>query len=229
MYAVIMAGGKGERLWPKTTRGKAKHVISFGTRNVMIQETIKRLKNNFSIDKIFLVTTKKQYPTLKPYTPLLKKDNIILEPEGKDTACAICLAALTIQYRFGNQTMVILPADHIIKNSNLFCKDLASADKIATNSQSIVTIGVKPKYASIGYGYIKTGKDHFGYYEVRKFIEKPKRKNAKIFVNKKEYLWNSGIFIWKVDTILNALKKYTPDLYYNLKDVVGLKGTGLTL
>ncbi|MBU1147389.1 MAG: NTP transferase domain-containing protein, partial [Candidatus Omnitrophica bacterium] len=158
MYAVIMAGGKGERLWPKSTRGKAKHMLSFGTRNVMIQETIKRLRQHLPIENILLVTTKKQCSVLKPYISTLKKDNILLEPEGKDTAAAICLAALIIEKRFGNASMVVLPADHIIKNSKAFHKNLLSAEKLASSNSHLVTIGIKPKYPSIGYGYIKTGR-----------------------------------------------------------------------
>ena len=101
MYAVIMAGGKGERLWPKSGRGKAKHVISLGTRNVMIQETIKRLKEKLSLENIFLITTKAQFSSLKPYISSLKKENIILEPFGKDTAPAICLSALVLELTKG--------------------------------------------------------------------------------------------------------------------------------
>ncbi|MFH1478385.1 MAG: sugar phosphate nucleotidyltransferase [Candidatus Omnitrophota bacterium] len=225
MYAVIMAGGKGERLWPKTAKGKAKHTLTFGTRNVMIKETIKRLSENLDIDKIFLVTTKSQYSTLRPYTSMLLKKNIILEPEGKDTACAVCLAALTIQKRFGNQAMAILPADHIIKNSKMFFNDLLTGEKVATDSSPcLVTIGIKPKYASIGYGYINIGTKAKDSYIVKRFVEKPNKKNAELFSKKKDFLWNSGVFVWKVDSILNALKRYTPNLYYNLKDVVRFDG-----
>jgi mannose-1-phosphate guanylyltransferase len=170
MYAVIMAGGKGERLWPKSTRGKAKHMISLGTRNVMIQETIRRLKERLTINNIFLVTTKTQFSSLKPYISILKKENIILEPFGRDTAPAICLSALIIKKRFGNATMVVLPADHIIKNTKSFFKDLVFAGRSVESSQNLFTIGIKPKYASVGYGYIETGREINGYYKVRRFI-----------------------------------------------------------
>jgi len=220
MYAVIMAGGKGERLWPKSTRGRAKHVLAFGTRNVMIQETIKRLTKYLPIQNIFLVTTKKQFSTLLPYVSALKRKNIILEPEGRDTAAAICLAALTIEKRFGNVTMVVLPADHVIKDSKLFFKDLLSAEKIAGSDSVLMTIGIKPRYPSVGYGYIKIGARFPGYYAVERFAEKPKKKKAEGFYRRKNYLWNSGIFVWKVDSIMAALKRHTPNLYYGLKDTV---------
>lgn len=221
MYAVIMAGGKGERLWPKSTHGKAKHVLAFGTRNVMIQETIRRLRQHFSPENIFLVTTKKQFPTLRPYVSSLKRNNILLEPEGRDTAAAICLAALTIEKRFGNKTMVVLPADHIIKDAKLFFKNLFSAEKIAASNSSLVTMGVKPRYPSVGYGYIETGKRSGEAYLVKRFIEKPKKAKAEKFYKEKSFLWNSGIFIWKSGSILAALKRHIPTLYYALKDVVG--------
>lgn len=232
MYAVIMAGGKGERLWPKSTKGRAKHVLSFGTRNVMIQETINRLKHHLPPQNIFLVTTKKQFASLKPYTSLLKRNNIILEPEGKDTAAAICLSALTLKQRFGNVTMAVLPADHIIKNSKALFRDFLSAEKIVNAGSGLVTIGIRPKYASVGYGYIETGKESGGCYAVRRFIEKPKKKKAESFCKNKNYLWNSGIFVWSVDAILDAVKKYIPNLYYALKDAVrseGKKGYAIKL
>src|SRR3989338_7912618 len=138
MYAVIMAGGKGERLWPKSTRGKTKHVISLGTRNVMIRETIKRLTENLPIENIFLITTKSQCLSLKPYVAGLKKENIILEPFGRDTAPAICLSACILKKRFGDATMVVLPADHIIKSTKTFFKDLASAGKIAESGPNLL-------------------------------------------------------------------------------------------
>ena len=224
MYAVIMAGGKGERLWPKSTGGKAKHMLSFGTRNAMIQETIKRLKSHLAIQNIFLVTSKRQFSTLKPHVSPLDKKNIILEPEGKDTAAAICLSALILEKKFGNVSMVVLPADHIIKDSKLFFKGLGEAQKIASSKDGLVTIGIKPKYASVGYGYIKIGRKKPGYYTVKRFTEKPQKKKAEKFYKKKCYLWNSGIFVWKAESILSAFKKHMPSLYYSLKDAVRLQG-----
>jgi len=224
MYAVIMAGGKGERLWPKSTRGKAKHMISLGTRNVMIQETIKRLKENLPVENIFLVTTKNQFSSLKPYVSILKKENIILEPIGKDTAPAICLSAFMLEKRFGDATMVVLPADHIIKNTKSFFKDLRSAEKIAQSGPKLLTIGIKPRYPSVGYGYIETGGKADGCFTVKRFIEKPKKAKAEILFKNKNYLWNSGIFVWRTGSLLGMMKKYTPDLYYGLEDTERLKG-----
>ncbi len=224
MYAVIMAGGKGERLWPKSTKGKAKHILSFGTKNVMIQLTIKRLKKFLPIENIFIVTSKKEYSSLKRYISAIDKKNIILEPEGKDTAPAICLSALILDKRFGDSTMVVLPADHIIKNSESFFKDLVRAKKIAKTNSGLVTIGVKPKYASVGYGYIKVGRKKPGYYLVKRFTEKPQKKKAEKFFRKRNYLWNSGIFIWKTSSILSAFKRHMPTIYYTLKDAVKLQG-----
>jgi len=224
MYAVIMAGGKGERLWPKSARGKAKHMLSMGTRNVMIQETIKRLMDNIPSANIFLVTTKNQIASLQPYIRDLKKENIILEPIGRDTAPAVCLSALILKKRFGDVTMVVLPADHIIKDAKRFFKDLSSAEKTANSSSGLVTIGVKPKYPSVGYGYIEIGKNFAGYFAVKRFIEKPKKSKARILYKNKSYLWNSGIFVWKTSSILNLMKKYMPDIFYSFEDTVRVEG-----
>jgi len=224
MYAVIMAGGKGERLWPKTTKGRAKHILAFGRRNVMIHETLRRLKSYLPPDNIFLITTKKQFSGLRAYVSLLPKDNIILEPEGKDTAVAICLAALVLKKRFGNQTMVVLPADHIINDSRVFFKDLLFAEKIAGSHQRLVTIGIKPRYASVGYGYIELGRRISGAHLVKRFTEKPEKKKAERFYRQGTFLWNSGIFIWETDSILAALKRHMPNLYYGLKDTLKSEG-----
>jgi mannose-1-phosphate guanylyltransferase len=224
MYAVIMAGGKGERLWPKSTDGKAKHIISLGTRNVMIQETIKRLKENLPAENIFLITTKSQFSSLKPYIADLKKENIILEPFGKDTAPAIALSALILEKRFGDSSMIILPADHIIKDTKTFFKDLVSAKKVAESGPSLLTIGIRPRYPSTGYGYLETGKKNKGHYPIKRFIEKPRKAKAEELYKNKKYLWNSGIFIWKTSSILGMMKKYLPDMYYSLEDVVRSEG-----
>lgn len=224
MYAVIMAGGKGERLWPKSAKGRAKHILTFGTRNAMIQETIKRLRQKLAAENIFLVTTKKQYPSLKPHIAALKKSNIILEPEGRDTAAAICLAALIIKKKIGNATMVVLPADHIIKDTRLFFRDIEAAKKIAASGSDMVTIGIRPKYPSVGYGYLETGKRLNGHYLLKRFIEKPGKKKAEKFYRQKNFLWNSGIFVWHVDTILTELKRHLPNLYYSLKDTIKFEG-----
>ncbi|MBU0759658.1 MAG: NTP transferase domain-containing protein [Candidatus Omnitrophica bacterium] len=224
MYAVIMAGGKGERLWPKSTKGRAKHILTFGTRNVMIQETLKRLRQKLPVDHIFLVTTKKQYSSLKPYLSVIKKSNIILEPEGRDTAAAICLASLIIKKRFGSVTMAVLPADHVIKDVRLLFRDLEAAGKLASSGPNMVTIGIKPKYPSVGYGYLEIGKKYDGHYALKRFIEKPGRKKAESFYRQKNFLWNSGIFVWSADTVLAELKRHLPNLYYALKDTTGLAG-----
>jgi len=219
MYAVIMAGGKGERLWPKSTAGKAKHMISLGTRNVLIQETIKRLRERLPLENIFLVTTKNQIFSLRPYISNLKKENIISEPFGRDTAPAICLSALILEKRFGDATMVILPVDHIIKNTRAFFKNLVFAGKVAEAGPNLLTIGVKPRYPSIGYGYMETGKKLNGYYGIKRFIEKPKKAKAEALYKNKKYLWNSGIFVWKTSSILSMMKKYMPNMYYGMEDI----------
>lgn len=224
MYAVIMAGGKGERLWPKSSGQKAKHMLSLGTKNVMLQETIKRLQKNIPIENIFIITTKNQFSSLKKYTTNIKKENMLLEPIGRDTAPAILLSALVLEKRFGNVTMAVLPSDHLIKDINLFYNNLLSAEKIAGLNQCVVTIGIKPRYASVGYGYIETGKRLNGYYEVKRFIEKPKKQRAEKLYKKDNYLWNSGIFIFRTSSILKMFKTYMPNLYYTLKDACSMEG-----
>lgn len=204
VYAVIMAGGSGERFWPKSRRRLPKQFLPIVSKKSMIEETIGRLKGLVPEDRIYIVTNKIQAPLLKGYK------NVIAEPVSRNTAPCIALAARIIQKRDPEAVMVVLPSDHYISDISKFQDTIKVAVKM---DGVLVTLGIKPTFPHTGYGYIKKGKRlGNGLYKVSRFTEKPDLKTAKRYVTSGKYFWNSGMFIWRVDTILEEIKKYLPDL-----------------
>nr|WP_273222472.1 mannose-1-phosphate guanylyltransferase [Geosporobacter ferrireducens] len=219
--AVIMAGGKGERFWPKSRIRLPKQLISLTGEKTMIQETVDRLKTYIKQNDIYVVTGEEYASPISHQLPDVPAENIIVEPMGKNTAVCIGLTALHIARKDPEAVMIVLPSDHLIKNKENFLSILDEAASIAKQGENLVTIGITPTHPETGYGYI-----HFedkidskfcdSVYKVKKFVEKPDKATAKKYMDSGKYLWNSGMFIWKVSTILNNIKKFMPDLYKSL-------------
>lgn len=204
IYAVIMAGGSGERFWPWSRRRMPKQFLPIVSDKSMLDETINRLKGVVPEDRIYIVINKVQTPLVKGYR------NVIVESVSRNTAPCIALSAGIIQKRDPDAVMVVLPSDHYISDVSKF-KDTI---KIAVKTDGVlVTLGIKPAFPHTGYGYIKKGNRlGNGFYRVDRFTEKPDLKTAKRYVTSGKYFWNSGIFIWRVKTILEEIDKYIPDL-----------------
>lgn len=222
--AVIMAGGRGERFWPKSRKDKPKQFLKIVDENSMIQKSVKRLEGLVDHNNIYISTTNEYIQLVKEQLPQIPVENIIIEPFGKNTAPCIGLAAIHIQKKHPNATMVVLPSDHLIKNEALFRSSIRHADTIASIGENLVTIGIMPTHPETGYGYINLGKDmdqEYGdnVFKVKSFVEKPDIKTAHRYVESGEYLWNSGMFIWKVGTILNNFKQYQENIYNGLMKI----------
>jgi mannose-1-phosphate guanylyltransferase len=224
MYAVIMAGGRGTRFWPRSRGKKPKHLLDIVSERTMIQETVDRIKPLITPENILVVTGKKHAAALISQLPEIPVGNIIIEPEGKNTAPCIGLAALYIQKKVGNDVMVVLPADHAIADSRKFLEVITSAAKVVSDEDGLVTIGIKPTGPETGFGYIEQGK-YLGrvlseqVFRVKSIREKPGRKQAQKFVQSGEFYWNSGMFIWKTSTILKAIDRRLPDISEGLTDI----------
>lgn len=211
---LIMAGGIGERLWPLSRENKPKQFLKIGDEKSLIEKTILRALKITSEENIFIITGIRYREAFNQYIPNFKKENIIYEPLGRDTAAAVTLGALTIKEKIGNSIIVILPADPIIKEENLFTKTVEEAIETTSKTKKTIIVGIKPNRAETGYGYIKLAnniKDNE--YNVERFVEKPNLENAKKFLDNGNYLWNSGMFIWDIENILNAVQSFMPDTY----------------
>ncbi|WP_105618997.1 mannose-1-phosphate guanylyltransferase [Vallitalea okinawensis] len=227
---VIMAGGKGERFWPKSRIERPKQFINLINENTMLQETFSRLMGFVEPENVYISTGDLYVDTIKEQLPYIPKENIIVEPVGRNTAPCIGLAALHIAKKDKNATMVVLPSDHLIKNRSEFINTLKKAVSVAERGENLVTLGITPNQPETGYGYINFDDNykHFygdNVYKVNKFVEKPDYSTACYYVETGTYLWNSGMFIWNVRTIFNNFKKYLPDHYKRLLTIEGSLGT----
>lgn len=227
--AVIMAGGKGERFWPQSRVNRPKQFLSLTPDGkTMIQKTVARLSSLVDADDIFVVTNKNYIETLKEQLPELSAENIIAEPAARNTAPCIGLAASVIQKKYGEDTiMLVLPSDHLIKFTAMYIDTVKTAIKTAEQGENLVTIGITPTYPETGYGYINfaSNESQNGAYEVIRFVEKPDIDKAKSYVNSGEYLWNSGMFVWKTSTIMANIERFLPDIYEGLIPISESYGT----
>lgn len=219
LYAVIMAGGVGSRFWPRSKERKPKQLIRIAGENTMIQDTVKRLNGLVKKENIFVITNKIQKLRVKEQLPEIPEENIIDEPFGKNTAACIGLASVLIKSKNQEAVTITLPSDHLIKDDEQFRECLSTAANFAFKSKGLVTIGITPTRPETGYGYIQFDEDGVekNIFKVLTFAEKPNLATARRFLESGDFLWNSGIFIWRVDSILNEIKKYLPDLYEGLE------------
>ncbi|MGF7396678.1 mannose-1-phosphate guanylyltransferase/mannose-6-phosphate isomerase [Thermoanaerobacterium thermosaccharolyticum] len=216
---VIMAGGKGERFWPKSRIKMPKQFLKLYGDKTMIQQTVDRLKRLMPIENIFVVTNIDYAGLISDQIRELPTENILIEPMGKNTAACIGLAALHTERLDKDSIMVVVPSDHVIKDEETYLEVLKTAIEKAKSGNNLVTIGIKPQHPETGFGYINFKKitheilNNNSVHKVERFVEKPDYDTAVKYVESGDYLWNSGMFIWKTSTILNAIKEYMPQLY----------------
>jgi mannose-1-phosphate guanylyltransferase len=217
MLALIMAGGSGTRFWPKSRVKHPKQLLNIYGAETMIQQTIRRLQPLIPPEKIFIVTTRSQISETIAQLPEIPRANFIVEPYGKNTAPCIGLGSLFLRKENPDAVTVVLPADHLIENERRFLEQIVQAADVATHSDALVTIGIKPTFPAKGYGYIQhTGekiKTEKGWaFRVKTFAEKPNYETACRFLESGEFLWNSGIFVWKISAIMQELEEHLPEL-----------------
>lgn len=217
--ALIMAGGRGERFWPKSRKHMPKQFLSLtDDGKTMIQLTVERILPMVDHEDIYIVTNRDYYDLVRQQLPKIPAENILCEPAGRNTAPCIGLGAVHIQRKYGDATMIVLPSDHIIKYTSIFLKSLTDACSVAEQGENLVTLGITPDCPETGYGYIKFLPNEMleNAYRVERFVEKPNLETAKEYVASEQYLWNSGMFIWKASTILKNLERYLPNTYTGL-------------
>ncbi len=233
IYLVILAGGSGTRLWPLSRQNLPKQFLKIGSSVSLVRETADRLNSLVSLDHLLIVCGESHQSEMKKHFPELGDEQILLEPCARNTAAAIALAAKSLKKKNPEAVMVVLPADHKIKNLNHpFEKLIAEGVEFAEQKKCLMTLGIRPSYPATGYGYILKG-ERFTHstsqiFKVDRFQEKPDLKTADFYLKSKNYFWNSGMFIWKVENYLQSYDRFLPKDYEILSqlpdDFVSEKG-----
>ncbi len=224
LNAVIMAGGHGERLWPRSRFHKPKQLQAIAGTETMLQVTVKRIEPLIPLERVYVVTGQEIGAEVKNQLPGLPEGNIISEPIGRNTAAAIGLAAVRIEKDDTSATMAVLPADHVIPDEEEFLTCLSAGRANAEKQQSLVVFGIKPAGPETGYGYIRVGnkigeENSVEIYSAEAFVEKPSPVKAKKFVESGRYYWNSGMFVWTYPAIMGAIREYMPRLFEGLERI----------
>lgn len=226
--ALIMAGGRGERFWPRSRQNMPKQFLSLtDDGRTMIQLTVDRIAPMVALEDIYIVTNRDYKALVQEQLPGIPEENILCEPIGRNTAPCIGLGAVHIAKKYDDAIMFVLPSDHLVKYNAIFLKAMSDACAVAEKGENLVTLGITPDCPETGYGYIKFIPDQLEgvAYRVERFVEKPDLETAKEYVASEQYLWNSGMFIWKTSTILKKLETYLPETYAGLQKIAQAIGT----
>ena len=219
IYGVILAGGRGERFWPLSRSDHPKQLLTLTSdKKTMIEETVDRLKGFVAEDKIIVVTGQHLKEKILKAVPYLSEHNLLLEPQGRNTCLAIGLAAVHIMKEDPEGVMVILSSDHMITPTERLVSVLKSGSQVAEEGDYLITIGVVPTRAETAYGYIELGEElktvsGINFSRVKQFKEKPDPVKAQEYYLGRQHHWNSGIFIWRADSILKAIEKHIPEIH----------------
>ncbi|MEI6218420.1 MAG: sugar phosphate nucleotidyltransferase [bacterium] len=229
-FAVIMAGGKGERFWPLSTSATPKKTLSLVGGEPLIAMAVDRLKGLIRPENILIVTTEDIVGQIRKSVKSIPPSNVVGEPVGRDTAAAIALASSLVRRHSPAGVFAVLTADHLISPRRAFQKTLRGCLQVAAREDVLITIGVTPDHPATGYGYIEVGRPVSGTSSVEllktvRFVEKPDLKTAKKYLATGKYFWNSGMFVWSVDAIQNALMRHRPQLQEMARRIEPLIGT----
>ncbi|MHB8053697.1 MAG: mannose-1-phosphate guanylyltransferase [Candidatus Aminicenantales bacterium] len=219
LSAVIMAGGSGTRFWPLSRKRRPKQFLPIAAERTMIEETFRRIRPLIPNRRIFTIANASQSRMIRRLLPALPAQNALVEPRARNTAASLVLATAHIYRRNPEAVVAVLASDHRIGDEPLFLKKLKAAAEAAARAESLVTFGVRPTFPSTGYGYIqfsREGRRTFGgepFFPVRAFREKPSPENATAFLASGEYVWNSGMFLWRASVFARALERYAPEFF----------------
>lgn len=216
-YAVILAGGKGERFWPLSTSRRPKQLLSLVGDKPLLAQAVDRLAGLIPPDRVFVITNADLVDASRAAAPMLPADNVVGEPMGRDTAAAVALGAALVKARDPRGVFCILTADHIIGDLDLYRRTLSAALELAAREPVLLTIGMKPGFPSTGYGYIEADGEHSVIDGIRfsraiRFVEKPGEEKAREYLESGRFYWNSGMFIWSLKSLELAFARHRPVL-----------------
>jgi len=229
LYAVIMAGGGGTRLWPVSRKEMPKQLLPLLGKETLFQSTVARLETLFPPDHILVVTVAEQAQIMQEQVPAIPLENYLIEPAPRGTASVVALAAAVLKQRDPQAVMAIQTADHHIRNRDLFNYLIKTAVEVAEKDY-LVTLGITPTFPSTAYGYIQQGESLVGdyrypVYTVKRFKEKPDEITAQQFLGSGDHSWNSGMFVWRVNTILGEIEKQMPELFHAINEIASAWNT----
>jgi len=231
VHAVILAGGRGTRFWPRSRTKTPKQLLNIVGKGTMLEQTVARLRPLLPAARIWTVTNAEQQSTVHKQLPKESRRRMLVEPVGRNTAAAIALAAFHIQHvAKGDALMAVLPADHYIAEPRKYREIAAAALHVARKPLRMVVLGIPPTRPETGFGYIERMEPAIGVngvtaYPVRRFAEKPALQTAKEYVASRNYQWNAGMFFWRVSTILEELEKHLPATFAALQKLASYIGT----
>lgn len=231
LHAVIMAGGSGTRFWPRSTKEKPKQFLKIFGDRTMLQETVDRIAPIIPAERVWIITNQRYIQLVKEQLPDVPESNIIGEPIARNTAPCVASATALLRDKDPEATMVVLPADHSISKPDKFISILETAAQKANQDDALITIGIRPNRPETGYGYIEFDKKsgetikENDVKKVTQFREKPDIKTARQFIFSGNFLWNSGMFVWKASTIVDQFNKHLPDIYEQLQELQPAVGT----
>lgn len=219
LRVVIMAGGVGTRFWPLSRLNRPKQFLAIVGDKTMLEDTIDRLLPHVPLAQIYTIADKEKTETIKRILPHHPKENLLLEPRGKNTAPSLILATAWIYNQNPKAIVAALPADHVINDPSLFIQKLEAGAHVAATDEYLITFGIPPSYPATGYGYIQFARENplrineEPFFAVQKFKEKPDYEQAKDFLERGNYFWNSGMFIWQANVFAKKLEEYAPSLF----------------
>lgn len=233
LFAVIMAGGRGERLWPLSKKETPKQFLKLFGNSTLLQQTVERVVPLVPLDNTYVVVGREHVGIVHEQLPQLPRRNLIVEPMGRGTAPCIGLAATRLSRIDPEGVMIVLPADHVIADEERFRHLLHDAAAVAEAGTHLITLGITPDRPSTGYGYIRAFNPFMAgdlnegseVLAVEKFTEKPEEETAEQFLDEGDYFWNSGMFVWRVDVILREMKEHMPELQAGLTEIEEHAGT----
>ena len=237
-HAVILAGGRGTRFWPRSRTRTPKQLLNIVGKSTMLQQTVERLRKLISPERIWTVTNSEQAPSVAKQLPASGRKHILTEPLGRNTAAAIALAAAHVRHAAnGDALLAVLPADHYIAQPDRYRLIVGAAIDVARERGRMVVLGIPPTRPETGFGYIERGPGQrdvngFPVFPVRRFTEKPELAVARDYVATGNYFWNAGMFFWRVSTFLEALREFLPKTFAAMESLsahIGIRTYGSML